>query len=54
MNPYANLVYSRLWDGSMIAMAAFSQAFTVWLDDDPGDLNVRLAEAFREAHTLTS
>jgi AcrR family transcriptional regulator len=38
---------------AQIGMAAFSQAFTDWLDDDPGDLDAHLAEAFREAHTLT-
>ncbi len=39
---------------AQIGMAAFSQAFTFWLDADPSDLDEQLAKAFREVRNLTS
>lgn len=37
---------------AQIGMAAFSQAFASWLNDDPGDLDDHLAKAFVEVYDL--
>jgi len=39
---------------AQMGMAAFGQAVASWLDGDPGDFEVHLAEAFREVHDLSS
>ena len=39
---------------AQIGMAAFSQAFASWLDDDPGDLDDHLSKAFRDVRDLSS
>ena len=37
-----------------VGMAAFSQAFSSWLDEETGDINDHLARAFREVYELSS
>ena len=39
---------------AQVGMAAFSQAFSSWLDGGPGDLDEHLAQAFREVHDLSA
>ena len=39
---------------AQVGMAAFTQAFSCWLDGEPGDLDDHLARAFREVYDLSS
>ena len=39
---------------AQVGMAAFSQAFSSWLDGGPGDLDEHLAQTFREVRDLSS
>ena len=39
---------------AQVGMAAFSQAFSYWLEDGAGDLDEHLARAFREVSDLSS
>ena len=39
---------------AQVGMAAFSQAFSSWLEEGPGDLDEHLARAFREVYDLSS
>ena len=39
---------------AQVGMAAFSQAFSSWLDEETGDLDEHLARAFREVYDLSS
>ena len=39
---------------AQVGMAAFSQAFSTWLDGSPGDLNEHLAQTFREVNDISS
>ena len=39
---------------AQVGMAAFSEAFSTWLDGSPGHLTEHLAQTFREVHDLSS